>query len=238
MNFLLFSPRQYENFLYGHNGRGLDSGGRADFRPPDESLGSIAQDEDARERGAGVSQLPTPSRTECSSGFWRFLSRRRPPAAGDARARISWRVIYILIAAASVAGYFISYQHPPLRPPLTSPICAPPGVPALCPGLARILVQHRRARDLRRRRPFPLLRSRGGSHLADATNRSVATALSLARFGLLHGNLGLRRRGRPARIPLIRWRVTSRYTASSVFLYIAVVRPRHSASMRRQNRGR
>ena len=76
-------------------------------------------------------------------------------------------------------------------------------VPALCPRLDWIVVQRGRARDLRRRRPSYFRRPRGRGHLADATRGSLAIALSVARFGLLHGDLRLRRRDGAAGIRLL-----------------------------------
>ncbi|HEX8489646.1 MAG TPA: hypothetical protein VF626_01395, partial [Chthoniobacterales bacterium] len=48
--------------------------------------------------------------------------------ASRARAPVFWRTAYLLIGTLAVAGYFISYQHPPHTPPVASPIGQLPAV--------------------------------------------------------------------------------------------------------------
>ena len=179
-------------FSLWNTGRAFCSGCRADSCHPDESLGSIVQVEDARECSVGVSQylhvrewdahMASGISSRDSGGPWSPRGAHADLLASGLH--LNGDGIHRFVF------HFVSTSTD--RTARRVAVRAAGGVPALCSRLDWIFVQRGRARDLRRRRPFSLRRPRGRSHLADATHGSVAIALSLARFGFLHGDLGLR----------------------------------------------
>jgi hypothetical protein len=138
------------------------------------------------------------------------------------RARIFWRAAYLLIAAVSIASYFISYRHPPLSPPVVSPLAQFPAfvrfvvvwigslfsvsAPTTCGGIVLLLfiglttaaiLQIRRTGRWQPHYPWFLL--------ASYTVISAGLA-AIARLGFDYSMAG-----------------DSRYTAFSTFFYIALV---------------
>lgn len=124
MNFLLFSPRQYETFLVGAQGQ--------TFMPTLALLFALLMNLSRR-------SLPAKTIVNAALAFvgtysfgngmliWLLAFPLETMPAADlsphrTRARICWRAVYILVAAVSVAAYFISYRHPPYSPPVVSPL--------------------------------------------------------------------------------------------------------------------
>jgi hypothetical protein len=124
MNLLLFSPRQYETFLVGAQGQ--------TFVPTVALVFALVMN---------LSRNSLPRKTIVNATLalvgtysfgngmllWllAFPLQMRSPAdlpASWSRAAVFWRAAYLLIATLAVAGYFISYQHPPHTPPVVSPI--------------------------------------------------------------------------------------------------------------------
>jgi hypothetical protein len=118
MNVLLFSPRQYENFLYGIQWETFAPGfalvlaiivnlsGRS-LRWKTICNGTLALlSTFTFANGMLLWFLAFPLATDASH-----------EAAASSGSRLFWRFCYILAAAASIGCYFISYQHPLLSPP-------------------------------------------------------------------------------------------------------------------------
>ena len=128
MNFLLFSPRQYENFLHAVMGEA--------FLPVCALIFALLMnlsDQSLRAKTLVNAALAFVSTYTFAIGMLLWLLafplemtsaiRRR-----DAGARIFWRMLYLSIAAAALVGYFFSYRHPPLSPPFVSPIAQLPAL--------------------------------------------------------------------------------------------------------------
>jgi hypothetical protein len=130
MSLLLFSPRLYETFLVGAQGQ--------TFVPSFALVLALL---------VNLSRCSLPTKTIANAALalvstysfgngmlvWllAFPLNAPPandPARGQPRARMFWRAAYILAAAVSVASYFISYRHPPLSPPIVSPIAQLPAI--------------------------------------------------------------------------------------------------------------
>lgn len=121
---LLFSPREYETFLVGAQGQ--------TFVPTFALVFALLMNLSRRSlavrtivnallaivgtyslgNGMLLWLLAFPLETRAPSEF----SQDRPSR------RIAWRIFYLVVAAISIALYFISYQHPALSPPIVSPI--------------------------------------------------------------------------------------------------------------------
>jgi hypothetical protein len=122
MNFLLFSPRQYENFLYAIMGEV--------FTPPCALILAILvnlSNLSLKWKALVNAALALISTYTFANGMllWALAfplgitSGLRPE---EARSRRFWRMVYALIGAASVGCYFFTYRHPPLSPPFVSPL--------------------------------------------------------------------------------------------------------------------
>jgi hypothetical protein len=122
MNFLLFSPRQYENFLYAIMGEV--------FTPPCALILAILVNLSNLSFKWKVlinAALAVISMYTFANGMLLWVlafplgikSGLRPE---EARSRRFWRMAYALIGALSISCYFISYQHPPLSPQFVSPL--------------------------------------------------------------------------------------------------------------------
>jgi len=222
MNFLLFSPRQYENFLYGIQGE--------PFTPAVALTLAILMnlsDRSFKSKTLVNAALAFLSTYTFANGMLIWLLAFPLETAADlrareARTRIFWRVVYILMATASIASYFISYRHPPIAPPVVSPFAQPAaflrfilvwigslfsvGAPAICGavvlflfgGLAAAAIwQMRRTGAWRSHYPWLAL----GSYTVIS---GCVTAIGRLGFGYsMAGDV--------------------RYTAFSAFLYIAVL---------------
>lgn len=117
MNFLLFSPREYQNFT---NGIQWET-----FFPGLALVLALL---------VNLSARSLPWKTACN-GLLALLSTYTfangmlvwllaiPIATGprkSSRSQIVWRLAYVIAGAVSIACYFISYRHPPLSPPAAS----------------------------------------------------------------------------------------------------------------------
>jgi hypothetical protein len=122
MNLLLFSPRQYENFLYAIMGEV--------FTPPCALILAILvnlSNLTFKWKALVNAALALISTYTFANGMllWALAfplgitSGLRPE---EARSRRFWRMVYALIGAASVSCYFLTYRHPPLSPPFVSPL--------------------------------------------------------------------------------------------------------------------
>ena len=236
MNLLLFSPRQYETFLVGAG---------HSFVPTFALVFALLMN---------LSERSLPTKTIVNAalahiGTWSYgngmlvwllafpleIQLNAGLPANRTRARIFWKVIYILVAAASIASYFISYKHPPLSPPMVSPIghwsaflrfllvwvgsLFSVSAPAICGGVLLLLFaglataatcQMRQTGAWRSHYPWLLL----GCYVV--ISGGIA---AIARLGFSSSMAG-----------------DARYTAFSVFLYIAVLGLGFSVSAHAQNR--
>ena len=128
MTLVLFSPRQYENFLQGVEG--------VAFVPTIALIFALLVNVSGRSLRAKTilnATLALVGTYSFGNGMlvWPFafpLERGTDLRTESARSRILWRAIYGIMAAASVGSYFISYRHPPLSPALVSPIARLPDV--------------------------------------------------------------------------------------------------------------
>lgn len=152
MNFVLFSPRQYENFLHAVM---IEA-----FAPVCALIFSLRMNLSDRSLKAKTlvnAALAFIATYTFANGMllWLLAFPLETTRARDARTRVFWRMVYGLIAAASLVGYFISYRHPPLSPPFVSPMAQLPallhfflvwlgslfsvGAPALCGAVVLLL---------------------------------------------------------------------------------------------------
>jgi hypothetical protein len=125
MNFLLFSPREYQNFT---NGIQWET-----FFPGLALVLALL---------VNLSVRSLPWKTVCNGllalvGTYTFANGMLlwllafPIASGprkSARSQIFSRLAYVIAAAVSIACYFISYRHPPLSPPAASLTSDGPGL--------------------------------------------------------------------------------------------------------------
>lgn len=124
MNLLLFSPRQYETFLVGAQGQTFVPAVALIFAlvmnlsraslPRKTIVNALLALVSTYSFGNGMLLwfLVFPLQTPSPAGF--RASRWRAP--------VFWRAVYLGIATLAVAGYFITYQHPPHTPPVVSPM--------------------------------------------------------------------------------------------------------------------
>jgi len=224
INLLLFSPRQYETFLTGAQGQ--------TFVPTFALLLALL---------VNLSLISLPAKTIVNAALalvstysfgngmllWLLAFPLHTRSAADlspgaSRTRILSRTAYVLAAAVCVASYFISYRHPPLSPPVISPIAQLPaiarfvvvwigslfdvGAPAICGTVLLLLfvglttaalLQIRRSGLWRPHYPWLIL----GSYTLIS-----GVVAAIARLGFAYSMAG-----------------DARYTAFSVFFYIAVI---------------
>ena len=217
MNFLLFSPRQYENFLHAVM---IEA-----FAPVCALIFALLinlSDRSLKAKTVANAALAFIATYTFANGMllWLLAFPIETTRVRDPRTRIVWRLIYLSIAAVSLVGYFISYRHPPLSPPFVSPFAQLPtllhfylvwlgslfnaGTPAVCGALILLLFlglaaaaisQIRRTRGWRMHYPWLVL---GGYTLISGC------VVAVGRLGFNYSMAG-----------------DVRYTASTVFLYIA-----------------
>ena len=113
MNLLLFSPRQYENFLYGIQWE--------TFAPGFALVLALIVNLSARSfRCNAVLALLSTYTFANGMLLWvlafPLAAQSSPETQASSSSKLFWRVAYILAAAVSVTCYFVSYQHPPLSP--------------------------------------------------------------------------------------------------------------------------
>jgi hypothetical protein len=122
MNFLLFSPREYENFLHGMQVEAFTPTLALIFA----TLTNVS-DRSLKMKALVNAALAFVSTYTFANGMLIWPLAFPLQTGGEIRThgaptRIYWRVFYVAMAAASIACYFISYRHPPLSPPFVSPI--------------------------------------------------------------------------------------------------------------------
>jgi hypothetical protein len=219
MNFLLFSPRQYENFLHAVM---IEA-----FAPVCALIFALLinlSDRSLKAKTLANAALAFIATYTFANGMllWLLAFPLETPRVRVARARIFWRMAYALIAAASLVGYFLSYRHPPLSPPFVSPFAQLPallhfylvwlgslfstGASALCGAIVLLLflglaaaaiLQIRRTGAWRVHYPWLVL----GSYTLIS-----GCVVAVGRLGFEYSMAG-----------------DVRYTASTAFLYIAAV---------------
>jgi len=117
VSLLLFSPRLYETFLVGAQGQTF----MPTFALVLALLVNLSEKSLAGKTiiNAALAHIATYS---FGNGMlvW-LLAFPLETAPASKRGRILCRASYLLLAAASIGSYFISYQHPPLSPPVVSP---------------------------------------------------------------------------------------------------------------------
>jgi hypothetical protein len=117
MNFLLFSPREYQNFT---NGIQWET-----FFPGLALVLALLVNLSARSlpwKTVCNGLLALASTYTFANGMLVWLLAF-PIATGprkSSRAQMFWRFAYVIAGAVSIACFFISYQHPPLSPPAAS----------------------------------------------------------------------------------------------------------------------
>jgi hypothetical protein len=117
MNLLLFSPRQYENFLFSLEGE--------NFTPAFALIFALLCNLRAgsfRAKAIVNSALALLSTYTCANGMLVWLLAfpvhwKSHPAVESPRQRRLWRICYALAAVISITLYFVGYKHPPGAPP-------------------------------------------------------------------------------------------------------------------------
>lgn len=222
MNFLLFSPRQYENFLYGIQGE--------PFTPAVALTLAILMnlsDRSFKSKTLVNAALAFLSTYTFANGMLIWLLAFPLQTTADlrpreARTRMFWRVVYILMAAASIASYFISYRHPPIAPPVVSPFAQPAaflrfilvwigslfsvGAPAICGGVVLFLFGGLGAAAIWQMRRTGAWRSHYPWLVLGCYTVISGCVTAMGRLGFDYSMAG-----------------DVRYTAFSAFLYIAVL---------------
>lgn len=234
MNFLLFSPRQYENFLDGLMGEAFTPAVALIF-----ALGMSLTNRSLRTKVLVNAALAFVATYTFANGMLVWVlgfPLGNPPATGGRdRSRLAWRALYIAIAATAVGSYFSTYRHPPLSPPFVSPLSHVPefagfvltwvgsvfgiGAPAICGAavlfffLVLTVAAIRQTRRLGEWRPYyPWL-------VLGAYTLISGCVVAAGRLGFSYSMAA-----------------DVRYTASSVLIYIALVGLGFSVANRAQSR--
>jgi hypothetical protein len=219
LNFLLFSPRQYENFLHAVM---IEA-----FAPVCALIFALLvnlSDRSLKAKTLVNAALAFIATYTFANGMllWFLAFPIETTRARDPRNRIVWHMVYGSVAAISLVAYFITYRHPPLSPPFVSPIAQLPallhfflvwlgslfsvGAPAICGavvfflfvGLAVAAIsQIRRTGAWRAHYPWLVL----GCYTLIS-----GCVVAVGRLGFAYSMAG-----------------DVRYTASTAFLHIAVV---------------
>lgn len=117
MNLLLFSPRQYENFLFSLEGENFTVAFALIF-----SLLCNLRAKSFRTKAIVNSALALLSTYTCANGMLVWLLAfpvhwDSNPVVESSAQRRSWRICYALAAVISIGLYFIGYRHPAGAPP-------------------------------------------------------------------------------------------------------------------------
>jgi hypothetical protein len=121
MNLVLFSPRQYENFVYGIQWETFAPG----FALVLAMIVNLSR-RSLRWKTICNGALAFFSTYTFANGMFLWIlafplaSAPAPEARIESQTNTGWRLAYILAAIVSIGGYFISYQHPPFSPPSAS----------------------------------------------------------------------------------------------------------------------
>jgi DMSO/TMAO reductase YedYZ heme-binding membrane subunit len=129
MNLVLFSPRQYENFVYGIQWETFTPG----FAVVLAMIVNLSP-RSLRWKTICNGALAFFSTYTFANGMlvwvlaFPLATASAPEARIESQTNTGWRLAYILAAIVSIGSYFISYQHPPFSPP---PASIPANTPAL-----------------------------------------------------------------------------------------------------------
>jgi hypothetical protein len=119
INLLLFSPRQYDNFLFGIQWETFAPGVALIFAML-INLSKLSFHRKTIWNGA----LALVSTYTFANGMllWllAFPLNTGSDAPASSRSKMGWRLIYVGAAIASIGCYFINYQHPAFSPPRAS----------------------------------------------------------------------------------------------------------------------
>lgn len=218
MNFLLFSPRQYENFLHAVMIEAFAPACALIF-----ALRMNLADRSLKGKTLVNAALAFIATYTFANGMllWLLAFPLETTRVRDARTRISWRTLYISIAVVSLVGYFISYRHPPLSPPFVSPIAQLPallnfflvwigslfssGAPALCGAVVLLLFLGLAAAALSQIRQTGAWRAHYPWLVLGCYTLISGCVVAVGRLGFAYSMAG-----------------DVRYTASTALLYIAV----------------
>jgi len=218
MNFLLFSPRQYENFLHAVMIEAFAPACALIF-----ALRMNLSDRSLKAKTLVNGALAVIATYTFANGMllWLLAFPIETTRVRDARTRIFWRMVFVSIAVASLAGYFISYRHPPLSPPFVSPIAKLPallhfflvwigslfssGAPALCGAVVLLLFLGLAAAAISQTRRTGAWRPHYPWLILGCYTLISGCVVAVGRLGFAHSMAG-----------------DVRYTASTALLYIAV----------------
>jgi hypothetical protein len=128
INLLVFTPRQSDNLVSGTEG--------GSFMPTVALLCALAMNLSARRLAVKTitnAALAVISTFTFGNGMLLWVFAFPIGSAGRASS-IWWRVGYVLAGVASIAAYFVGYQHPPLSPPPAQSLA---DVPAILHFVAR-----------------------------------------------------------------------------------------------------
>lgn len=122
MNVLLFSPRQYENFLYSLEGENFTPAFALIF-----ALGCNLRVKSFRTKAIINSFLALFSTYTFANGMLVWLLAfpvqwKGAPAIESSAGRRFWRIAYSLAALVSIGAYFVGYQRPEETPPFATNI--------------------------------------------------------------------------------------------------------------------
>lgn len=219
MNFLLFSPRQYENFLHAVM---IEA-----FAPVCALIFALRinlSDRSLKAKTLLNAALAFIATYTFANGMllWLLAFPLETRSVRDPRNRIVWRMVYVSLAALSLVAYFISYRHPPLSPPFVSPIAQLPallrfflvwlgslfstGAPAACGAVVLLLFVGLATAAISQTRQTGTWRAHYPWLVLGCYTLISGCVVAVGRLGFAHSMAG-----------------DVRYTASTVFLYIAVV---------------
>ena len=219
MNFLLFSPRQYENFLHAVM---IEA-----FAPVCALIFALLinlSDRSLQAKTLANAALAFIATYTFANGMllWLLAFPIETTRVRDPRTRIVCRIVYLGIAAIALLAYFLSYRHPPLSPPFVSPIGQLPalvqfflvwlgslfsaGAPAVRGGVVLLLFLGLAVAAISQMRRTGAWKGHYPWLILGCYTLFSGCVVAVGRLGFEYSMAG-----------------DVRYTASTVFLYIAVV---------------
>ncbi|MCA1659795.1 MAG: hypothetical protein LC642_04530 [Verrucomicrobiaceae bacterium] len=219
MNFLLFAPRQYQNFLHAIM--------IEEFAPACVLIFALLinlSDRSLKAKTLMNAALAFVATYTFANGMllWLLAFPLETTRVRHARTRVFWRMVYLLVAAASIAGYLISYRHPPITPPYASSIAQVPallqfllvwlgsllsvGAPALCGAVVLLLFLGLTAAAIRQMRWTGAWRAHYAWLVLGCYTLISGCVVAIGRIGFNYSMAG-----------------DVRYAAFTAFIYVAVV---------------